>query len=716
MATEAEYAARYAAEQEAKYAARYAAEQAARGPAGPPRRNMVLEAGGSFVEPLLKMATGAIAKPAGDVAGLLKGGYDWARRGIGLGQQGANAEEAQRAVQDALTYKPATMSGASEQNPINAVANTVGEAIGSIQPDAVTGEESSTFGGMTQNALRESIPQFLGFLGAAKGPAAARAVANAPEAVGQAAKRGAENVMVHAINPSLKQEMRGDAQFAARELLNRGLSPNSKGVRAVAGGIDDMNARAAAEIAASGTVIPKQAVLGALAPVSERFMYRPNLAENQRSIAGVGQEILDHPRFPGEWLPVPAAQELKIGYQAAARPAYGQEATAAQEAYKGVARGLRQEIETAHPNVAPWNAEASTLHRVLDVIDRSAAQNAKGPLLPNVGTIGGIPYHAAMAINRSPWVKSGIAHGLDAVGNFLTRRPEAPPAGPSPLAPVPFTRESVPGRSLELAPDPEGLDYASFARDYRAQKAMEAAGPDTLIAREQAANTARQTAAERVAEAAAQAGRQPASGGMPYDLDPITGRLRAADAGVRGATPDTVMNTGNSLAGAAEKISSGRSFAMSAEELAAWNATKVDLAKAVPEMRRLSNDAIFGKMVDRAWADKRIRELKTEYADWAAEAGKRFREKQTAELDARANSKAILTDAEKKARKAANSEAARRMQTQHEVRRRELQAGIDALERMTDLLSTPRAGTGPQGGPGRKTREHMANALLESRK
>ena len=71
-----------------------------------------------------------------------------------------------------------------------------------------------------------------------------------------------------------------------------------------------------------------------------------------------------------------------------------------------------------------------------------------------------------------------------------------------------------------------------------------------LIAREQAANTARQIAAERVAEQVSQAERVPASGGMPYDLDPITGRLRAADRGLKGATPDTMANTGNSLAGA----------------------------------------------------------------------------------------------------------------------------------------------------------------------
>lgn len=537
----------------------------------PEQRNVALEVGGAVAEPLLRMATGAFAKPVSDVAGLAKGAYDAARIQFGLGQQGPHADETQRAVQEALTYQPRTQAGASESNPLNAIPNAIGSAINAIQPAAVTGEESGTPGGIVQNAVREAIPQALGFLGVMKGPAAARAVANVPNAVGQAAKRGAESLMTRAIDPTLKQELTGQAQFAARELLDRGLSPNTKGVQTVMRSIDDMNARVAAELAASGALVPKQAVLGALSPVSERFMYRPNVASNQASIAGVGQEILDHPRFPGDMIPVQGAQDLKLGYQRAARPAYGEEATAAQEAYKGVARALRQEIETAHSNVAPWNAEASKLHRVLNVIDRSAAMNAKGPIAPYVGTIGGIPYHVALAINRSSRIKSGLAHGLDSIGNLLARRPDTPAAAPAAAPPIPFTREQVPGRSMELAPDPEGLDYASFARDYRAQKVMDAARPDTLIAREQAANTARQTAAERVAEQVSQAERIPASGGMPYDFDQITGRLRAADRGMKGATPDTMVNTGNSLASALEKTRNGRGFALSAEERVALN-------------------------------------------------------------------------------------------------------------------------------------------------
>ena len=46
-----------------------------------------------------------------------------------------------------------------------------------------------------------------------------------------------------------------------------------------------------------------------------------------------------------------------------------------------------------------------------------------------------------------------------------------------------------------------------------------------------------------------------------------------------------MRNTGNALASAAEKISKGRSFALTAEERAAWNAVKADIGKAPPELR-----------------------------------------------------------------------------------------------------------------------------------
>jgi hypothetical protein len=104
------------------------------------------------------------------------------------------------------------------------------------------------------------------------------------------------------------------------------------------------------------------------------------------------------------------------------------------------------------------------------------------------------------------------------------------------------------------------------------------------------------------AEAEAAAPRKPASGGMLFDLDPITGKLRAADQGVKGATPEIWQsNTGANLNSAAQKVASGQTFAMTAAEKVAWNKTAVDIQKALPEFKGLSDAQVKTKMADRQW-------------------------------------------------------------------------------------------------------------------
>lgn len=151
-------------------------------PAEKQRGNMI----DAVAEPLLKLGSSVLAKPVSDVVGLAKGGYDATRRALGYGQQGPNAEEAQRATQNFIEYEPSTQVGASDYNPLNAIPNAVGRVIQAIQPKAVTGEQSTTFAGMGQNAVREAIPQAIGLLGMKSAPTAV----NAANATG----RGVVNV------------------------------------------------------------------------------------------------------------------------------------------------------------------------------------------------------------------------------------------------------------------------------------------------------------------------------------------------------------------------------------------------------------------------------------------------------------------------------------------------------------------------------------------
>jgi hypothetical protein len=143
-------------------------------------------------------------------------------------------------------------------------------------------------------------------------------------------------------------------------------------------------------------------------------------------------------------------------------------------------------------------------------------------------------------------------------------------------------------------------------------------------ARERQSGTAAyadELAARAAAEAEA-ARRVPAGTGQVYELDPVTGRLKSASEGLRGATPDLMASTGSPLASAVDKLSTGRAFAMSAEERIAWNTRKVDLESAVPGFSKLSDKAVAERMMDRQWVSDAVAKAR-EKARGFDEIGKR---------------------------------------------------------------------------------------------
>jgi hypothetical protein len=216
---------------------------------------------------------------------------------------------------------------------------------------------------------------------------------------------------------------------------------------------------------------------------------------------------------------------------------------------------------------------------------------------------------------------------------------------------------------------------------------------------------AQQRAQEASMAAQEGVGRRPAGEGVLYDLDPITGKLRQAQ------PASSAMPRASDISTAANKVSSGQKFAMSAEERIAWDKAKVDIESAAPQLRGLSDEAIAAKVADRQWVAKRIDELKTEYADWAKGAAEKFNAERSKVINELANSKQFMGKSERDMRKSANAEAARRMQTMIKRRKAEMQANIDALDEMSDSLSANRAGSRIYVGQGAKTREFQRGMM-----
>jgi hypothetical protein len=207
------------------------------------------------------------------------------------------------------------------------------------------------------------------------------------------------------------------------------------------------------------------------------------------------------------------------------------------------------------------------------------------------------------------------------------------------------------------APSPEGTINALRAEDVRR------AGMSRTLGQQAEAQQA-------AAEAAA---RRPATREVILDFDPITGRMREASQGVKGATPETFRNL-SSLDEAAKKVTAGKLFDLTAAEKVAWEKATVDIKDLGTGYTKLSDKAIAQKMMDR---------------EWVAEAYTKAREK------------AAMFD--EIAQRAANQQT-------------KFDAGVKR-DQMLDLLSTLEenlraARPTSAGGQGPKTREAIRNKLV----
>ena len=178
--------------------------------------------------------------------------------------------------------------------------------------------------------------------------------------------------------------------------------------------------------------------------------------------------------------------------------------------------------------------------------------------------------------------------------------------------------------------------------------------------------------AEAQQAAAEAAARKPAGGEVILDVDPITGRMREASQGVKGATPETFQNL-SSLDEAAKKVTAGKMFDLTAAEKVAWEKTTVDIKDLGPGYTKLDDKAIAKKMMDREWV---------------------------AQAYAKAREKAAMFD--DIAKRAANE------QTKFDagVKRDQM---LDLLSTLEDNLRKPRPTS--SGGQGPKTREAIRNKL-----
>lgn len=205
----------------------------------------------------------------------------------------------------------------------------------------------------------------------------------AKKVFGPSMREGGRTLMQSAVKPTLEQLRTGKAARAINTMLEEGYSPTSGGVDAMKSKIADLNDEIAQAIASSPATVDKGKVAAYLNDTLQKFEKQVNPTADVNAIQNAWTEFLSHPMLSGKQdIPVQLAQQMKQGtYKALGDKSFGELKGATTEAQKTLARGLKEEISKAVPQVAGMNKRESDLINAAKVAERRVLMDAnKNPL------------------------------------------------------------------------------------------------------------------------------------------------------------------------------------------------------------------------------------------------------------------------------------------------------------------------------------------------
>lgn len=350
-------------------------------------------------EALANTASGIIAKPVSDVAGLAA----TAKEAIAPG--GGDPAAFKQHVQESLTYQPKTETGKTmaKYNPLALVGDLVSSGAGKVRdyiaPPASSGIARNALGAGVEEAIQQA-PQFLGVKGG-------KAMG---ETVGETLKKSGRNWMTSATKPSPEMKRSGKADQGIETMLQEGYNATHGGAEKMQARVDALNDRISTLIDNSPAVIDRNNVAGYLHDTMKKFEAQVNNLSDVGAIEKAWNEFLT---TQPEKIPVQRAQDLKTGtYRQLKSKAYGELKGADIEAQKTLARGLKEEIAKEIPKVRELNAEESKLLDALSITERRAFNEAKNNPI-GFGILSESPGRlAAWMADRSGLFKSLVARML----------------------------------------------------------------------------------------------------------------------------------------------------------------------------------------------------------------------------------------------------------------------------------------------------------------
>lgn len=281
---------------------------------------------------------------------------------------------------------------------------------------------------------------------AGKTAKAATTVANVTDPIAAPVRLGAkaigagkipERMYESALKPSLSEKNRPRIPGQIATGLSEGIVVSEGGAKKLHGLVDTLNTKIEAEIAASRKTVSPKRVAQRAEDIKKDWRNQVNPNADLKEINSAKKEFIKNnqmqigvapdgsPIMAERPMPVAEAQKVKQGTYVQLRKKYGELGSARVEAEKALARGLKEEIASAIPEISALNARESKLLGLDTELER-AVSRIRNHQIFGIGTpiaAGGVAAmtgsaKAALAAGilrsliDSPGIKSRIAIGI----------------------------------------------------------------------------------------------------------------------------------------------------------------------------------------------------------------------------------------------------------------------------------------------------------------
>lgn len=306
------------------------------------------------------------------------------------------------------------------------IGGLVGGAGGTVAGFGVGGAPGAIGGAALGGAVGESLRQFLNLARGKQAPTTAleaakdigvSAITNAAmegggQLIGAGMKAAAPAIMAYSakVPQIITETYDTTSRKIAKTLLDNGINVTEGGLAKLQALLTKSNDEIKAMVNASTGRVAKDDVLHR---VDEHAMEVMKSSANPdkalRKAADVERGFLEHPYYKADTISVPDAQRMKVGSYREIGNAYKQPEK--QQALKALARGFKEEVETAVPGVAEKNAHVAELMAAKDAVARRVGIESNADPLGILWAAHSPELFVAGVMHKQPIVRSLIARG-----------------------------------------------------------------------------------------------------------------------------------------------------------------------------------------------------------------------------------------------------------------------------------------------------------------